>query len=467
MMWLILLLGLGVRLLNLNQSLWLDEAAQAIESVRPLTEQFDIKADFWPPLYHVILHFWMIGGRSEIWMRLLSVAIGVATIYFSFKLTESLTSPKVALLTSFFMALAPFHIWYSQEIRPYALATLLGVISTYLLLKQKHWRYLVSSILLFYSSYLAPMLLLTHGVYLYTFDKKNWWQWIKGVTLLVVAFLPWLPKFREQLMIGQGLTVVLPGWSEAVSAPLIKSFPLVFTKFILGRITFDNKWLYGSLISGLILLFVYLTHKNFQENKTTTSKIILLGGLPILFAFLTSLFLPILAPQRVLFCLPLFYMLWARGIILFGNRRLLQVAAGSVLLLLSGYSILLYNTSPRFQREKWREAIRFVEETRSPTSLAIFVFPEAFAPWQWYSRGVVHPIAVAPRFVVDRELLEKNLSVIVRADKIYYFQYLTELTDPQNHTQSFLESSGFSEISTRDFSGVGFITIYEKALARY
>ena len=53
---LILLLGLILRLVLINQSLWLDEAAQVIESARPFSEQFDIAGDFQPPLFHLLLH---------------------------------------------------------------------------------------------------------------------------------------------------------------------------------------------------------------------------------------------------------------------------------------------------------------------------------------------------------------------------------------------------------------------------
>lgn len=463
----ILILSFILRSFGLNQSLWLDEAAQAIESVRPLAEQLDIKADFWPPFYHLLLHFWMIGGKSEVWLRLLSMGMGVATVYFTYLLVKTLISVKAARLTSLLLTIAPFHVWYSQEVRPYSLATLLGVVATYLLLKQKFWGYTVTSALFLYSSYLAPFLLLTHGAFIFFFDRKNWRQWVLGFVVAVIFFLPWLPKLYEQLLIGRGLQAALPGWSEAVSTPLWKSLPILFTKFSLGRISFDDKWLYAGIVTVLFLLFGYLVYRSIRTQKIISGKIIILGGLPIVIAFFTSFFLPIFAPQRLLFSLPFFYMLWAQGIVSLEKQRILKITIALILVFSSSYAVFQYNTNPRFQRENWRDAVTYVEETRSPNSLALFVFPEAFAPWQWYNRGVVRSFAVAPRLVVAKQDLEKNVSLLVSTDKIYYFHYLTELTDPQKITTSFLESSGFTEISTRDFPGVGFISIYEKALAFY
>src|SRR3990172_3840529 len=98
MLYAILVLALALRLSGLGQSFWLDEAAQVIESARPLSEQLYIPADFWPPLYHVLLHFWMYGGRSEAWLRLLSVSFSVATVYLTYKIAQKLAGEKVALL---------------------------------------------------------------------------------------------------------------------------------------------------------------------------------------------------------------------------------------------------------------------------------------------------------------------------------------------------------------------------------
>ena len=58
MILIILLFGLILRLLNLNQSLWLDEAinAQAVSaySYKDLIIKYSI-GDFHPPLYHILL----------------------------------------------------------------------------------------------------------------------------------------------------------------------------------------------------------------------------------------------------------------------------------------------------------------------------------------------------------------------------------------------------------------------------
>src|SRR3989344_8831102 len=88
---LILLLGLGLRLINLNQSFWLDEASQAQLSSLSLSQiWFSRPADFHPPLFYFLAHFWLQIGRSETWLRLLPVLFGVLTIYVIYILGKKL-----------------------------------------------------------------------------------------------------------------------------------------------------------------------------------------------------------------------------------------------------------------------------------------------------------------------------------------------------------------------------------------
>ena len=98
MIWLILIIGFILRSIGLNQSLWLDEAAQALESIRPLNQQFDIVGDFQPPLFHLLLHFWLYLGKNEIFLRLLPVLIGVLTIFVIYKLAYILGNKNIALI---------------------------------------------------------------------------------------------------------------------------------------------------------------------------------------------------------------------------------------------------------------------------------------------------------------------------------------------------------------------------------
>ena len=107
----------------------------------------------------------------------------------------------------------------------------------------------------------------------------------------------------------------------------------------------------------------------------------------------------------------------------------------------------------------------YVENNRTAKSKVIFVFPDAFAPWQWYSHGLVENIAVAPTFTVKETELSQFTSSLVTSDRLFYFHYLTDLTDPSHRSENYLVNLGFFETQKIDFPGVGFISIYEKIMA--
>ena len=119
-LYLILGLGLVLRLLSLNQSLWLDEAilANAVSrlSLTDLITQY-MPTDFNPPLFYLFEWFWgRWFGFSEIALRFPSVIFGMVTVYLVYRLGGKL--PALLLATS------GLSIYYSQEARMYSLAAL-------------------------------------------------------------------------------------------------------------------------------------------------------------------------------------------------------------------------------------------------------------------------------------------------------------------------------------------------------
>jgi len=80
-----LFVGLLLRLISIDQSLWLDEATTALAAKMPLADIFTkfLPGDFHPPLYYLLMKGWgSLFGLSEISLRTPSVIFGILTIYF-------------------------------------------------------------------------------------------------------------------------------------------------------------------------------------------------------------------------------------------------------------------------------------------------------------------------------------------------------------------------------------------------
>ena len=122
--WLLVLAGLavGLRLPLLAGSFWLDEAAQALEVVRPWYQQLQIDQDFQPPLYHLLLHLWQYGGHQEWWLRLMSLLPGVGSILIISAMAWRWQGRLAGVVVGVLLATSSLHVFFSQELRPYMLA---------------------------------------------------------------------------------------------------------------------------------------------------------------------------------------------------------------------------------------------------------------------------------------------------------------------------------------------------------
>lgn len=136
---LITLVGGGLRVLLLDyKGMWLDETFSvwlASHSVADIL-QWVIKIDQHPPLYYVLLHYWIaLGGTAAYHVRLLSVLFGAATIPVIYLIGKRMAGPMVGLAAAVLLALSPFHIYFAQETRMYTLLTLNAAVSMYALVR--------------------------------------------------------------------------------------------------------------------------------------------------------------------------------------------------------------------------------------------------------------------------------------------------------------------------------------------
>ena len=133
---LITLLAFGLRTYGLKQwSLNNDEIAE----VRWASQSFggmmkEVRNDLvHPPLDYILQHVMWLAGADEWQRRIPSVVFGTATVALLILLGRFWFSPGAGLAAGFLLALAPMHIRYTQEVRPYALGVCLIVIALYAL----------------------------------------------------------------------------------------------------------------------------------------------------------------------------------------------------------------------------------------------------------------------------------------------------------------------------------------------
>lgn len=82
--------------------------------------------DVHPPLYFILLGLWRSVFSGELAAsRALSAVFSLVALIPFWRWARALIGPRGALLATGFVALSPFHLWYAQEVRMYALLVLL------------------------------------------------------------------------------------------------------------------------------------------------------------------------------------------------------------------------------------------------------------------------------------------------------------------------------------------------------
>lgn len=145
----VLLGGAALRLFRLAaDSLWYDETVSTFLAGSPLPELIRHTAgDIHPPLYYILLRGWLIvlgyptghadptGNGLEFAAGFFSLFFGVLLIGLTYALARRFADARAGLIAAALVALSPYHIWYSQEVRMYTFGAGLGAVATLALME--------------------------------------------------------------------------------------------------------------------------------------------------------------------------------------------------------------------------------------------------------------------------------------------------------------------------------------------
>jgi mannosyltransferase len=122
----VVLAGIVLRFVA-GSDLWLDEAMSVNIARLPLGRMHDaLRQDGAPPLYYVLLHFWIkLFGSGDFAVRSLSGVLSVATLPAAWFAGREIGGRRLAWIATLVLAVSPFAILYGTETRMYSLVMLL------------------------------------------------------------------------------------------------------------------------------------------------------------------------------------------------------------------------------------------------------------------------------------------------------------------------------------------------------
>jgi len=407
---LIILLGVVLRIYDLSgESIWLDEAvtSQVSElSIRELIQWMIAKNDNNPPLYYMLMHFWVsLFGHSEFSLRLPSVIVGTGSIILIYAVGKLIFNRTTALIASLILAVSVFHIEYSQEARVYSLLAFLTLCSFYLFLKTLSGSktlyiigYVITSVLLMYSHFYGVFILIVQNIFCFTryFVNRDVFSLSlsKWIVLQLITGLLFIPG----ILIWYKNTVAMQGgfW---LSDPTVvdiaryfyhfsgRDYILFFLFLILAAFSFISfqNIAHSKNIKDIIDIKDDPSHKSFLSNVNGMYLLLLWLFVPILIPFVIShISTPILHTRYIIGSSLALYLLAGKGIWNLHNKRL-TVLIPAVILLLSIWPLSMYYIEAH--KYQWREAVSYLESNAEDND-SVFVYPafDAMTPEYYKDR---------------------------------------------------------------------------------
>lgn len=391
-----------LRLYHLGaESLWIDEGY----SLRDASSHYsftDVR-----PLYFRLLSFWIVLGKSEAWLRLPSAIFGILSVALLYILVNRLYGKRPAVLASLLLAVSPLHINHSQEVRMYALTTMLVIAEVLVFVRyfdQGKPADLIACLLVagvaFLVFPLTIIILLPFNIlFLYQLrNPRKSLAWYGSQAMLILAGIPFIPA------VMRSLREFSEAWTWRLPKPGLADLLWATRDFYLWRIPVQSANI--TLLIAAYAVFVLAvaiagTVAYYRKARWQTNVVILWLVTPLVAtALVSNLFANIWLVRYVLYASPAYYILTALGLSAFRSIRILAfLLIGVILLPLA--RLTSYYEKPH--RPQWREAVAYVQSNLRPgDSIAIYRYGNRYV-FDYYYSGAAPWVALGSKSLTKRD----------------------------------------------------------------
>lgn len=383
---LILFFGTLLRLYSLtHQSFWFDEVYIANNVSQDL---FSNSIRLWyeenhPPFYIIVLKVWAtIFGYTDWSLRSFSVFLGVLSLFYLFRLVKILANDRVAMISLALFAISPIAIYYSQEVRYYALWLPLGMASFYYFFlwfeegENSFIPWTLTTVLALYTHIFSVFILFIQFVLFVRKatmpkDTRYFWGSLVTIGLSVLPLMWWVvihmgnaAGFAKPFSIVH-FPYVLFAWLFGYSfGPSINELHILsFSKVLFG---------YGMILSlslFLILLTLFAGIWSGWKNERVKG-VVILSAICLMIIVTSPLYSNITFNVRsTLFLIPFYYLLLGLGIEYIFKSRFLRIIPILVVALML-VSLYNYYHLPKYARDDLRSLSKVLQSSMNLPVLA-------------------------------------------------------------------------------------------------
>jgi 4-amino-4-deoxy-L-arabinose transferase-like glycosyltransferase len=379
---LILVLALAVRLFRIEERVvWFDEAVSLLVAKAAVPDIIAAATDdTHPPFYNLALH---LCPRGELAARGFSVVCGVLTVMLVFLIGRKLGGVTAGAVSGALMALSPLHVWYSQEIRMYALQTLLVTASWWLLFlaleRRRFWiGYVLVAALSLYAQYTSLFALAAQWLYVLCLRRDAIRPWLLAQAGVALLFAPCVPLFVHHLMGGTfGFWLGEFSWSD----------PVRFFALLSGVIPKNP----GPYWPWVVLSVGVLIVATIRQGKKAVPLLLWLL-VPVVLLVLTSLRANAFLPRALVMVTPAFALLVGCSAATRTGAVAAFLLAGANVVALQHY----YCTKSPWVRSPLREVSTMLVSEMRTGDVVVHSSRFSYRPFQFYLAGKIPQGMVRP-----------------------------------------------------------------------
>ncbi len=375
-------------------------------------------------LYYVALHFWCHLGTSALLLRFPSILLGAGSVLLTFMLGRLLFGPKAALLASVLLALNPFHILYSQELRSYSLLVFLTTLSTIVFIaliegkgKRSHWvAYGLLAGAATYVHIFAFLIPVSHALSLLARPRGT---------------IPWRTLLRGYIMAFAVASLMLAYIVKNFRAQQIGWVPKVgFTQLpqMIRALSGDGGNFLMVLFLLALLAALVATFRNKDGDRWRIALAWSLFAAPLIIVLAMSFKRSLFIPRFLIIVLVPMTLLVAFGMSALEKKWIRWSAAFLVL----GATVI---TLPAYYQwegyNDWKSTARFIMDHSREGDVIVFNEPFLIPDYKYYASGgpqVVAPVMKDAEFWVGHEL-SKDLQ-LMQAARTSPRVWLVEVDEP-------------------------------------
>lgn len=434
----ILLLAVLLRAIRLDfQPLWWDEGYSVWFAGQPLGDMIRLTAaDIHPPLYYALLHLWTLAlGLFPGALRTFSLFASLPAIPLAYLLGRDLRNHQVGLLAAFLVAINPFAIFYSQEVRMYGLATTFSLAALWtgwrwaqpqIETKQglgHDWRwgagYALSVAGGLYTLYLFALIPLAQTVWALLWARERRRAWLSALLGAAILYVPWVVYAGPKLLNYVAYKIVKDNDTPLGLLPYLGKH---LSAFLVGHLegSLAPLWPWALLLLLPLIVALLLSKRRSHPLHSSNPSLYLLLVLTISLAIgfiqqLRAPFIPDRFERVLLVAAPALWLLLALGLRkLWLETKVAAVLMFSLLVAANAASLFTFYTTPRYAHRDYRPLIATVQQNIQAGDSIVAIFPWQIGYfWAYWPAATRPPIIASPSEAWGDEvmlLLDERLS---------------------------------------------------------